>query len=308
MNKENFEMKCRRLLDKRYVSFRACAKVNLFLDITGRREDGYHYIRSLFVPVSLFDVLKVRASESKGIEVSCDEEWFEVQNNSLVKAYRIFAEESGFSTGLKVELKKNIPAGSGLGGASSDAAALLKILNNLMYIRTKRRLNRKQLLKVGSKIGADVPFFLDGRPSLVEGIGEKISKVNLKDEIYMIIIWPGLPFYTKEMYREYDRLNRLTKSVKGDKHLPPFLGYKYITGSVYNVFETVLRGSNLKMIMRLKKALISNGAESAALSGSGSAVFGLYKSATDARIAFKRLAGDFREFKLFSVRVLRGGF
>ncbi|MCX7958224.1 MAG: 4-(cytidine 5'-diphospho)-2-C-methyl-D-erythritol kinase [Deltaproteobacteria bacterium] len=301
-----FELKCNRLIKGEHISFVSCAKVNLFLDIVGRREDGYHLIRSLFVPVSLFDVLRVRLLRSGKLKIRCDEKWFDLNINTLVKAYEFFAEKTGYAPALSINLIKKIPPGSGLGGASSNAATMIEIMNGLMKRHTGKGLGTEEIINLAASCGADVPFFIKSRPALVEGIGEKIREVKIRDDLYLIIICPSLPFYTREMYKEYDRLNRLTKRRKGDKHLPPFLGYKYIAGSVYNVFETVLRGSNRRMVMKLKKSLIGYGAESAALTGSGSAVFGLYKSASDACFAFKKLSDDFADCKVFSVRVLKG--
>jgi len=303
----NLKAKCQRLLKGGYVSFLSYAKINLFLDITGRREDGYHFIRSLFVPVSLFDVLQVRLTSGKGINIECDEKWFDLENNSLKKAYDLFSDEIGLKMGINIRLIKNIPAGSGLGGASSDAATLLNILNILTKLKNGISLDYKKLLQLSARVGADVPFFIKGKPAFVEGIGDKLTEVKLKDDFYIVIIAPDVPFYTEKMYKEFDRLNRLTKVRKGDRHLPPFLGYRYIIDSVFNVFETVIRGSNRRLVMDLKRSLIGYGAEAAALSGSGSAVFGLFKNALDACLAFFRLSRDFINYRVFPVRVLREG-
>ncbi len=284
-----------------------CAKVNIFLDITGKRDDGYHFIMSLFVPVSLFDVLRVRLIKGNRIVIRCSEDWFDPEKNTLKKAFDLFSSKTGFGPGMSLRLIKNIPAGSGLGGASSDAAVLLNMLNALMKLQTGRSLTVERLISLSSQVGADVPFFIRCRPALVEGIGEIIRIVRLKGDIFMVIIVPDVPFYTGDMYKEYDRLNRLTKGRKGDKHLPPFLGYRYIVGSVFNVFETVIRGSKRRLVMRLKKSLIDYGAESAALSGSGSAVFGLFRNARDACFASYRLSKDFGNYRVFAVKVLRDG-
>ncbi len=298
--------KCVQLLEGETVAFPSCAKVNLFLYIIGRRADGYHLIKSLFVPVSLFDILKVRLISKSGLIVRCDEDWFDSSNNTLKKAFDYFSKFSGFKIGMSIWLIKNIPVGSGLGGGSSNAATLLKLLNILMKLRDGNALKLDELLYIGAKIGADVPFFIKGRPAMIEGIGDIIKEIRLKDDLYFVIAYPSIPFYTRNMYNLYDKLNRLTKHTKGDKHLPPFLGYKYIARTVYNDFEAVLRGRRSKIIMNLKNSLKKYGAGAAALSGSGSAVFGIFRDVSDSSFAYLRMIEDFPDYKIFSAKVVRG--
>ncbi|MCX7944818.1 MAG: 4-(cytidine 5'-diphospho)-2-C-methyl-D-erythritol kinase [Deltaproteobacteria bacterium] len=290
------------------MSFASCAKVNLFLYITGRRIDGYHYIRSLFVPISIFDILTVEIGKNKGINIECREKWFDPLNNTLYKAYRFFTQKTGFYPELKIRLVKNIPPGSGLGGASSNAATLLNIMNKLMKIKNGNYLEHKNIIKLAASIGGDVPFFIKSRPALVEGIGEVIKEVKIREELYLVIICPSKPFYTKKMYEEFDKSNRLTNPSKGDKPLPPFWGYNHIAGAVYNVFETTLKGYDLRMIMRIKRTLIEVGATSAALSGSGSAVFGLFNNSEKALSAYSKLINYFGKYKIFIAKVLNKGY
>lgn len=308
MNDNIFKNRCAQILKGKTLSLPSCAKVNLFLYITGVREDGYHLIHSLFVPVSLFDILTVRLLSRNILNVNCDEDWFDRSDNSLLKAYKLFCNHTNFKIGLNVKLIKNIPIGSGLGGASSNAALLLKLLNTLMELKIGKKLDKRELIKIGAKVGADVPFFIKGRPAIIEGIGERIKEVRIKDELYLVVIYPSIPFYTKEMYKQYDKLNRLTKFIKGDKHSAPFLGYDYIVSLVFNAFESVLRGERRRIVMKLKSSLIKYGAKAASLSGSGSAVFGLFRDASDACFAYGKMLEDFPEYKIFSVKVLRGNF
>ncbi len=294
------------LLRGESVSFCSPAKINTYLDIVGRREDGYHLLRSIFLPVSLYDYLNVRLTNRQGVSVICREKWFNKNDNSIVKAYKVFIFHTGFRQGLRIELIKNIPVGSGLGGASSNAATLLNILNRLMVFKTGRGLKRSELLKLSSKVGADVPFFIIGKPAMVEGIGEIVKPLKVSEDINAVIVFPCIPFFTKDMYKEYDRLNKLTKTIKGDNNLPPFLGLESVSGSVFNIFESVLRGKNLRIVMELKSKLKKLGAQASALSGSGSAGFGLFENNEDARSAFERLSREYLNFRVFSVRVLRG--
>lgn len=300
-----FGYRCKKILEGETVSFPSCAKVNLFLDIKGRREDGYHLIKSLFVPVTLFDILCVKMGKSGGLSLQCNKEWFDKGNNSLTKAYMTFSEIANFEPSLEIVLYKNIPAGSGLGGASSNAAVLIKIMNELLGLIRGKKLSSQMIMDIALKVGADVPFFINPRPSLVEGVGEQIKEVRLRDDISLVIICPDIPFYTSEMYKEYDRLNRLTNVRKGDRYLAPFLGFEDVADSTYNVFESVLKGRKKRMIERLKRILREFGAEAAALSGSGSATFGLFRSGLAANLASKRISMSLKGCMVFGVDVLK---
>jgi len=304
---DTFDERIKRLVSGEVGLFRSPAKVNLFLKITGKRDDGYHLIESLFVSVSLFDVLRIRLRKKRGIVVNFKGSSIDLKNNTLVKAYNIFCEETGYKGGMEVEVEKNIPAGSGLGGASSNGAVMLKVLSHILKVEKGIRVSAGELRKMALHIGADVPFFLYLRPALVSGIGEIIKGVRVVDNLFMILIYPGIPFYTKSMYEEFDRLNRLTKGIKSDKDYPPFWGYKYIVSTVYNSFETVLRGEDLRIISKLKRDLIESGADAAALTGSGSSVFGLFKDVDAVDRACETLSLKYPDYDVFKVRVLRGG-
>lgn len=289
------------------VTFRSPAKVNLFLRIVGKREDGFHLLRSLFVCVNLFDMLRIRLRRKRGILVKCDNNVVDKDNNSIVKAYSIFCSETGFSKGLVVELEKNIPIGSGLGGASSNAALILRLLYHIIRTEEAAKIDRDALFRMAGMVGADVPFFLYQKPAIISGIGEIIEGVEIDEDLYLVLVYPSRPFYTKKMYEEFDRLNRLTKEIKSDKDFPPFLGYKYIAHTVYNSFEAVLRGEDLRVIMELKRVLIESGADASALSGSGSTVFGLFSSQSGARKASEILSANYPEYLTFEAKVLKGG-
>lgn len=303
----SFVKRCSDLLRGKRVRFLSPAKINLYLDIVGIREDGYHLIESLFVPVSIFDQLYVRLNKEGRISVACDSEWFNDKENSVVKAYDIFTEATGLDIGLNVSIKKIIPPGSGMGGASSNAALVLRILNHLQKRVSGDSLSEDSLLRLAISVGADVPFFLTNLPAFIGGIGERVRPVRLRGDLNLVAVYPSVPFYTARMYREFDRLNRLTKVVKSDRRFPPFLGLGSISDSVFNVFESVLRGKNLRMVMDLKRRFFMLGAVASALSGSGSTVFGLFKNRGDARSAFERLSKEFPDYRVFSARVLKGG-
>jgi len=184
------------------------AKLNLFLRITGVRNDGYHNLFSLFVPVTLFDEIKIRKDRKISGEFAGYD--FPFEKSSVFRAATLFFSATGIRSGCYIRVKKEIPAGAGLGGGSSDAAAVLKLLN-LLY---GYPLTRSDLLALASKAGADVPFFILSRPSLVEGVGDIIHEFEMPLKIWFVVIYPGFESSTPEIYREYDNLTEKNQNIK----------------------------------------------------------------------------------------------
>src|ERR1035437_2374369 len=156
------------------LSGRACAKINLFLRVTGRRGDGYHELDSVFLPVSLADEirLEIRAADAPSVTVNCNlPELARSQNNLAARAARSFMSEFDLVAEVLIDLEKHIPVGAGLGGGSSDAAMILRMMAAAAQLTDEAAVSR--LHRIALSLGADVPFFLDPRPSRVTGIGER---------------------------------------------------------------------------------------------------------------------------------------
>ena len=164
------------------IRAKAFAKINLFLDITGKRPDGYHELDSIFQSVSLCDEISLDLTDS-GISVLCDNDELCGEENIVYKACKLYFEEIGYLGGACVKLKKNIPVAAGLGGGSADAAATLLLLNKAFG----NQLNTDKLCEIALKLGADVPFCVIGGTARVKGIGEKISSVNTPCLHYVLI-------------------------------------------------------------------------------------------------------------------------
>lgn len=179
---------------------RSCAKINLYLHIKGKRDDGYHLIESEFQTVGLYDEINFSPAEKFSLECSgevvpCDE------TNLIYRAYKLFISRTGINFGVKVILNKNIPPGRGLGGGSSNAAITLIVLNKIF----KTNLGIDELHSFAAELGADVPFFLKGGRAKIRGIGDKIFP--LKDtKGFVVIVDPGIEISTAEAYRVYDNL------------------------------------------------------------------------------------------------------
>lgn len=265
--------------------------MNLRLEILGRRKDGYHLLRTWIYPISLWDELVVQRKE--GLEVSCEHP--EIPREDLcLKAARLFFEELGLRGGARIELKKGIPVGAGLGGGSSDAAAVLKALRLLWA----PELPMVQLMRVAAKVGADVPFFLVGGAACMGGIGEELIAPLPPLDLWLVLAHPGEPLSTAEVYRLYRE--GLTTS-RGRNSISLEFPPKRWQDFLYNALEEVaqrLRPS----IRRLKDLLLREGAEGVSMSGSGPTVFGVFSSLEGARRCYERLKEE--GLQVFLVRLL----
>lgn len=259
------------------VSFLAPAKLNLSLRVFGRGCDGYHYIHSVMVPVSLYDEVTVEEVPS-GIAVECDAPEVPTGGtNSCRRAAALFMEWAGAPSGVKIRLRKTIPVESGLGGGSSDAVATFKGLIAL----TGRTPPPETLRDMAAKIGADVPFFLAGGAAFAEGFGERITPMRWSVPFHAVIVRPPFGMSTREAYA---RLGRAPGEAPAPAPAPTFRTFADIAGAVRNDFESALE-PDLPEIAEIRRELRAAGAAAAGLSGSGSAVFGLFESGGAARRA-----------------------
>lgn len=184
----------------------APAKLNLFLHVTGRREDGRHNLQSAFELIDLADTVDLTLLESGRIERAGDVVG-DVEADLCVRAARALQSASGVAAGVRIEVAKRIPAGAGLGGGSSDAATTLLGLNRLWELDW----SRERLAEIGLTLGADVPFFIFGRAAWAEGVGEKLQALALPLERY-VVLWPGSGLSTAQIFQD-PLLTRNTKSV-----------------------------------------------------------------------------------------------
>ena len=267
------------------------AKVNLYLRIVGRRADGYHLLDSLMVPVNLYDELTIAASSSQPeIVVTCDDPTIPGDATNLAyKAAALLCRETGIQAKISIALRKFIPAGAGLGGGSSDAAAVLKGLNLLLSLR----LAEDQLCALAARLGADVPFFIPCRPAKVTGIGEILAAVPPLPSRWLVIVVPPFGVSTPWAYRRFDEL-----PLAG---MPPvdvsrqWLVNQWAVELLINDLEQAVL-PEYPQIGRIKAHLLRLGAEGALMSGSGSAVFGVFQSLTGAEQSATALAGQGKTF------------
>jgi 4-diphosphocytidyl-2-C-methyl-D-erythritol kinase len=269
----------------------APAKINLFLSIKGQRPDGYHELRTLMAGIDLYDHIILRYA-GRGIRLECDASHIPRDDSNLAfrtarlyeTAYRKRRHCAPFS-GLSIELHKRIPAGAGLGGGSSDAATILKALND----QVSDPLPFCDLASLALQIGADVPFFLTGRPALATGIGEVLTPWPGLPAYALLVVFPGCGLATGEVYKALNL--RLTKCQKKLKECLLKRTFFDPAAHLCNDLEPVAM-DRCPDIAVIKNEFVRLGALGALMSGSGSSVFGLFGSADEARKAMQQMRMD----------------
>lgn len=185
----------------------APAKLNLMLRIIGQREDGYHLLQTIFQFVDWCDWLTFFQNDSNEIILENEISGVENEDNLIVRAAKLLKSETGYQGGITIQLEKNLPMGGGLGGGSSDAATTLVVLNSLWNLQ----LSHEKLMELGLSLGADVPVFIFGKAAWAEGIGEKLTEINLKEQ-WVLILNPGCSVNTKKIFSDKN-LTRNSKSI-----------------------------------------------------------------------------------------------
>ena len=262
------------------LKLRAFAKINLGLRILGRRPDGYHELRTVYQAISLADRMAVtlgaRSASAAGITVEADDPTVPSGPENLVyRACQRWLEARGLRRSITVSIEKRIPAGSGLGGASSDAAAVLLALERL----TGDRLPSASRLEIAAQLGSDVPFFLEGGRALGCGRGEEVYGLPDLPRRHCLVVFPGFSQSTREAYATFD--SRLTAEPK-PRSIYSFGKWPQFPWQCWEAaesdFEQVVF-AKWPELQKLKRQLLRAGAEMASLSGSGSAVYAIFASA-----------------------------
>lgn len=250
----------------------APAKINLFLEIINKRADGYHNIESIMHTVSLFDTLEFSELKEDKIELICENTNLPNDRTNLVyKAAEKFKEKYNINTGIKIKLTKNIPMGAGLGGGSSDAAAVLNAMNKFWNINDT--LSNLEIL--AASLGADVPFFLTGGTAKISGIGDIVEKLNLNKEYQFVLVKPNFGVSTVHAYSKVNfpltnvhKIDNIMRYIEQNS-----LNYENAKDLFFNRFEELVFGEYPE-IKQIKNTLESIGCISL-MSGSGATVFGL---------------------------------
>jgi 4-diphosphocytidyl-2-C-methyl-D-erythritol kinase len=265
------------------ISLHAPAKINLRLDVLGKRPDGYHEIRTWIYPISLADELHITKVNAATITISCSHPDLPLGEENLVhRAAALFLKEHALSGGVEIEIIKRIPLAAGLGGGSSDAAAVLKGMNILW----NSNVPLDGLMEMGAQIGADVPFFIFGTGAVMGGRGEQVIKTLPSLTLWMLLVNPGRSLSTREVY-ERGKWG-LTKG-RGDNRIsmPPQDLEKMGT-----FLQNDLEGPALELfpsIGHIKACMIEAEASGVLMTGSGPTVFGLFAQESEAQRAARDL-------------------
>jgi 4-diphosphocytidyl-2-C-methyl-D-erythritol kinase len=267
---------------------KAYAKINLGLRVLRKREDGFHDIETIFHRINLFDELTIEPSETF-ISISSNDQTLPTNENNLCwQAVELLRTEVGTTRGAAIHLKKNIPIGAGLGGGSSDAAAVLTALPALW----NTPVDASTLADVALNIGSDVPYFLHNKSAYAEGRGERLQFVKLSLPYSILIVTPNIHISTAWAYGALSKQKRLTPR-RSKFYDGATCTVAAIPALMENDFEPVVFDAH-REIAELKREILSHGAVYALLSGSGSSVFGLFNDESNAR-----KAGDFFKSKDF---------
>jgi len=283
------------------LSLPSFAKINLGLYITGKREDGYHEIETLLQQVSIKDVIELKTTDTPEISLTCDTASIPSDASNLcVRAAELLRKSISIKQGVDISLRKAIPSGAGLGGGSSNAAVVLLGLNHLWNLG----LTAEQLCHLGVKLGADVPFFIEGGTAIAEGIGERLTSIDVEFGPHIVVIFPELTISTKWAYGQVNL--DLTKKEK-KLTLKSFKNRNFnkvqFFRSLKNEFEAVVF-EKYPQLAAIKGRMYDGGASFASMSGSGSAMFSIfdrYEQALETKDAFEN-------YRTFLAQPVRWGY
>lgn len=270
----------------REIKKEAYAKINLGLDVLRKREDGYHEVRMIMQTVRLCDQVRVCVKEKKGISGKSNLKKLPVNENNLVyKAAKLLMDEFGIDKGISVKLIKKIPTAAGLAGGSSDAAAVLEVVNQIFCLG----LTKEELMNRAVVIGADVPYCILRGTALAEGIGEKLTSLPPVPNYYVLLVKPDIDVSTKFVYTNLkaDELKH-HPDIDGQIHALEQKDFKTLILKMENVLESVTV-KEYPVIDQIKQKLIRLGALNAMMSGSGPTVFGVFEEEEKANYAYQKM-------------------
>ena len=268
------------------MRLQAFAKINLGLDVLGKREDGYHEVRMIMQTIRMYDQLDMRKSVEPGIHLTTNKKYIPVDENNLVwRAAKLMMDTCGIIEGVSIHLHKVIPVAAGMAGGSSDAAATLVGMNRLFHCG----LSKEKLMELGVQIGADVPYCVLRGTALAEGIGEKLTVLPPMPDCWILIGKPGISVSTKYVYTTLDlNTDTVHPDIDGMKKALEDGNLYGITERMGNVLQDVTIPAYPE-VERIKEQMKTLGAVNAMMSGSGPTVFGIFDNEEKAQDACQKL-------------------
>jgi 4-diphosphocytidyl-2-C-methyl-D-erythritol kinase len=277
------------------MKIRAHAKINVGLDVVGKREDGYHELKMVMLPIELYDLIEIEPALSPSFR--CTPPYrIHPEKNTLLKAIEVCREAYPFKEQFRIHLHKSIPSQAGLGGGSSDAAAVINYLDDYF----KWNLSDEEKIALGVKVGADVPFCLFNRPAIVTGIGEKLSFFRMKQPLRMILVQPRKGVSTKQAFKDLDipklvhpDVDQIAQALQDGDQL-----------RLFDVMGNALEDKAIRLVPEIdviKKELIDYGLDFAMMTGSGSVVMGFSQDEEILLRALHDLRSQYRFVKITKV-------
>ncbi len=268
------------------IILKARAKINLTLGVTGKRDNGYHELEMIMQTINLHDTIYIRKATVPGIKLSINYSWLpKDERNIAYKAAKLFLDEMNINEGLSMEIFKRIPVCAGLAGGSADAAAVLIGLNRIF----NTHLSKEKLMEMGLKLGADVPFCIARGTMLATGIGEILTPLVSMKQTYVVIVKPPINISTPTVYGNLD-INNI-KTIPDTQKVIKALEEGNVSEIAANMKNT-LEDVTIKLhpeIGKIKELFIDYGALGSMMSGSGSAVFGLFETKNKAEEVARKL-------------------
>jgi len=278
------------------MMIKAPAKINLTLDITGKLDNGYHTIDSIMQTVSLYDEVELEKTDDGKVSLQCNKAYLPLnEKNTAYRAAKFFLEYTGINSGVHIGIRKLIPGRAGMGGGSADAAAVLKGLNELFGTG----LDIRKLTEIGTRVGADVPFCVMGGTRLCSGIGEKTEPLSPMPDCTIVVCKPPAGMSTPRAYALVDKFPK-----QSNMATPRMLtalkngNLRTVSAAVANRFDEVMK---LYPVRVIKKQMLGAGALTAMMTGSGSAVFGIFESPKAAKACAAGLYGQGKVYTVFPV-------
>lgn len=268
------------------ITLKAHAKINLSLDVVGKKENGYHLLRMVMQEISLFDTVTVTKIDGSAIKITSTASFLPVgKENIAYRACEIMREAYGLAGGYSIHIEKRIPVAAGLAGGSTDAAAVMKAIRTLENLQV----SDGELMQLSLKIGSDIPFCIQGGTALAEGIGDLITPLDGGSNYWILLIKPALSVSTQHVYKAL-QWESLVHHPKTDDLIQvlPTANLHQLAPLMGNVLESVTAKEHA-IIQTIKNQLMTYGAVTSQMSGSGPTVFGLFKRDDQAKSALKNM-------------------
>ena len=273
------------------MKIKAYAKINIALDVVGKREDGYHLLKMIMQTVDLYDVIEITKIDSD-IKLICNKPYVPIDERNLAyKAAKLFKETYNIEDGVSINLIKNIPVSAGMAGGSTDAAGVLKVMNRIFNINA----SDEELRALGLKLGADVPYCINGGTALCEGIGEKITQLKPFNDKIVVIVKPPFGVSTKEVYKDFDlskvifhpRTEDIIRAMENDD-------IHFVSNNMKNLLENVTLRKH-RVILNIKESMRSYDALGTMMSGSGPTVFAFFDDMLKAQICYDEMKKKYND-------------